>query len=327
MVGIDGTPEAGTPSGSATPPPPPRESGEEPEPETPNEVTPQRVRKRVAAVTKTKPTRRLQPGDLICGQCGEGNAPTRKFCSRCGEELGSAEVVKSPWYRKLMFWRRRPKQLAAGTRPGEPGTKKDLGTRARGGYRKLRALLAVAALGIGMVYLFVPPVRGLINDTVANPTITVRRWWSQNVDVTYVPVTPASNGATRALAQHPGAFGTDRDKQTFWAANWRRGLKRPALTVTFRGAQDISYIVVSSGAVGKAFKHYYRPATLHVQYPEHKSSENVKLVDESDDQVIKLKKAKDVTRIEIYVASVYPESKAKAVAITDVEFKTKESQE
>jgi hypothetical protein len=37
--------------------------------------------------------RRLQPGDLVCPECGEGNDPNRKFCARCGTELTNAKPL------------------------------------------------------------------------------------------------------------------------------------------------------------------------------------------------------------------------------------------
>ena len=68
--------------------PQPREPADQP-----TERTPQATRELAAAVTKTKPTRRLRPGDLICGQCGEGNPPVRRFCGRCGDSLDRKSVV------------------------------------------------------------------------------------------------------------------------------------------------------------------------------------------------------------------------------------------
>lgn len=57
-----------------------------------------------------------QRGDLVCGQCGIGNASTRKFCRRCGADLVDAPVARgAPWWRRL--WRRRSVQTAAGARP------------------------------------------------------------------------------------------------------------------------------------------------------------------------------------------------------------------
>ncbi|MGW2395799.1 NADase-type glycan-binding domain-containing protein [Kitasatospora sp. NPDC001664] len=47
------------------------------------------------------------PGELICGQCGSGNVPIRRFCRRCGASLTDAPVaVRPPWWRRLSGPRR-----------------------------------------------------------------------------------------------------------------------------------------------------------------------------------------------------------------------------
>ena len=48
------------------------------------------------------PVRRPQPGDIICGECGEPNGSERRFCRRCGKFL--AEPVGPP--PRLRWWRR-----------------------------------------------------------------------------------------------------------------------------------------------------------------------------------------------------------------------------
>src|SRR5207302_9274006 len=66
----------------------------------PRAVLPQDARPQ-RAVSKAAPTHPPQAGDLICGECGEGNAATRRFCSRCGASLAVAERVRIPWWRRL----------------------------------------------------------------------------------------------------------------------------------------------------------------------------------------------------------------------------------
>ncbi len=62
------------------------------------------------------PSRKIEPGDRICGACGEGNPPARNFCSRCGTTLAAAEVVKRRWWQRLVP-RRRRRSSEAGARP------------------------------------------------------------------------------------------------------------------------------------------------------------------------------------------------------------------
>ncbi|MER6799974.1 zinc ribbon domain-containing protein, partial [Amycolatopsis mediterranei] len=79
----------------------------------------------------------LNPGDLICGRCGKGNAPARNFCSRCGASLAESEVVKTSWWRRLFG--RKPKELKAGARPGKDGVRRRTAHRGR----PLHALLVL----------------------------------------------------------------------------------------------------------------------------------------------------------------------------------------
>jgi hypothetical protein len=285
----------------------------------PAEVTPQRVPDRVAKVTKTAPSRRLRPGDLICGQCGEGNPPTRKFCSRCGEGLTAAEVVKAPWWSRLMFWRRGPRTLEAGARPGRKGQKADSRTRMRGGYRKARTIVGAAVFGLLLVSLVVPNIRTEVNDLAGDPGGRVRDLWGRWFDPHYVPVRPTSYSATHQARGHPGQFAMDIDKQTFWAAPRDRRVKRPALVVTFAEPVDLTHLIVSSGAVEAEFNKYYRPRVLHLVYSQ-AASEDITLDDVSKDQTFKLKKAKNVSRVTIFISSVFPETTARQVAVRELEF-------
>jgi hypothetical protein len=60
------------------------------------------------AVKKAPPRKTLppedrapQPGETICGTCGAGNAPGRKFCRRCGTSLADMPVVKLHWWNRV----------------------------------------------------------------------------------------------------------------------------------------------------------------------------------------------------------------------------------
>jgi TIR domain len=81
---------------------------------SPAPVTPGARKK--PATRNVAPTRSPQPGDLICGECGEANSPSRKFCGRCGASLASASTFPPTWWRRIVP-RRRRKALVAGERP------------------------------------------------------------------------------------------------------------------------------------------------------------------------------------------------------------------
>ncbi len=302
----------------------------------PDEVTPQRTKQRVAAVTKTKPTRRLQPGDLVCGQCGEGNAPTRKFCSRCGEELTEAQVVRAKWYRKLMFWTRGPKSMDAGTRPGQAGAKKDRRGSTWNAYRKVRAVLATLLLVLGLLYVVVAPLRGVINGALDKPvgwvTDTVTGWWDKLTD-DFVDVAPERRFANAATRGHPAKAAFDGNTETFWAAPWPgppRPVKparssrppRPALTAVFGEAVTLTHIVVHSGAAGENADSFLQPAVLRLTYGSG-NSERVPLEFSADPQTVELSQATTFRKVTITVVRVHPREGARNVAIRDIEFKTR----
>ncbi|MEE6296167.1 NADase-type glycan-binding domain-containing protein [Georgenia wangjunii] len=57
------------------------------------------------------------PGDLICGSCGAGNTPQRRFCRRCGASLADAPVQpQRAWWRRVLRPDPKPGPVA-GARP------------------------------------------------------------------------------------------------------------------------------------------------------------------------------------------------------------------
>lgn len=108
------------------------------------------------------------PGDLVCGHCGAGNAPTRKFCRRCGTSLADAPVAqRRSWWSRL--WRPDPKAArAAGYRPPR---------RRRFPTRPVVAIVVIGAI-VAAVLAFRPEIdRARISlldrfqgNTAVNPT-------------------------------------------------------------------------------------------------------------------------------------------------------------
>lgn len=83
--------------------------------------TPQEAMAHAAPKLAPVPKRSIKPGDLVCGQCGEANEPSRRFCRKCGALLvEEAPQTPLPWWRRLFkrLVTRKPKQaLRAGERP------------------------------------------------------------------------------------------------------------------------------------------------------------------------------------------------------------------
>jgi hypothetical protein len=293
-------------------------------PEADEEVLPQRVRPRVAPVTKSKPSRRLNPGDLVCGECGEGNPPTRKFCSRCGEPLTTAEVVKAKWYRPLLFWRREPRTLEAGARPGKKGAKGGGRGQASAVYRKVRAAVAALLLLVSLLYIVAPPVRGLVDRWVVEPA--KERWdqavqWFEDLTDNYVEVAPTRATAVPADAQtrdHPAGNVMDRDN-SFWAAPFRRS-DPPGVRLSFSEAQSLPVVFVTGGGSGEDADGYLHPRLLRFTYGSG-NSERCELAEPSGEpQRCDLEQALTTRRITVTVLRVFPKEGLRRVAIQDIQF-------
>ena len=286
----------------------------------PEDVAPQRVRPRSAPVVKTKPTRRLQPGDLVCGECGEGNPPGRKFCSRCGNELATADVVREPWWRRLMFWRRfrRRKVGKLGARPAGPGgsNRKMLGV-----YRKIRAVIATVVLASSIVYLFLPPVRTYVNNTVGPPIKSVKDRADRMINPRFVPVRPSERSATAQVPDHGAELAVDQFSNTYWAAPWDQQ-QFPRLVLVFDRPVTITRLILTSGA-GDDFAANHRPSLLHLVYSNNQS-DDIRPVDGANPQTFELANAKDVTTIEIGTTEVFSAQDAVNVAIAEIELFAKE---
>lgn len=288
------------------------------------EVVPQRVPKRVAPVMKTKPTRRLQPGDLVCGQCGEGNPPMRKFCSRCGEELTSANAVRTPWYRKV--FRRKPKTLAAGARPGTPGTKSPAGQRAKGRARQVMKVLSLVSMGFTAVVIFVPQVREPVDDALGNPIAKVKDWVSDVRDPydRVFPVTWKSNRTP--AAGHPPQAAFDDNRLTYWATTWRpkRRQRDTFLTITFSEPVEDLAVFVYAGAPEDEFTKYHSPSQIRFDYGDGRPNDTMTLVRQQDVQkLFELEHAEGSTTITIWIEQVHTQQNVTQVAISELEFRQK----
>jgi len=255
------------------------------------------------------PTKRLNPGDLICGQCGEGNEPVRKFCSRCGQSLATAAVASTPWWRRILP-HRKAKVLAAGERPG--------GGRARGGFsfgaivRVGRYVVLAVILVGGLAYGAVPQFRNAVNSrvnsvinhftgTVAAPT----------------PVHATSVSASSAIVGHPGSLAVDAFSNTYWAASLTKD-PHPTLTVGFSPATNINVMLFISGDTANELSEP-RPKELHITF-SNGASQDVTLVDSANSQQFTINGASGVTSATIQVTSVYASTSGNAVALSDVEF-------
>jgi hypothetical protein len=295
---------------------------DEPISRRPISVTPTIARPRAAPRTLEAPTRR-HPGDLICGQCGEGNDPIRHFCRRCGNSLDEALAVRLPWYRRFFNKAFGVRTREAGWRPRRVGPPNVMGMVWRIIRLAIVALIVVAALA----FLLVPSFHNAVVDRVTSGFTTVRKAIHPNYD----PVAPIGASASTSTAGHTPMLAIDRYSNTYWAA--LANDRAPVLLIRFSGTQDLAEIGFRSGASGAApadaFLTQPRPHVVHLVFSNGYATDlTLKDQDATQPQFYPLEdgKAKQVTFVEVHVQSVYAPAGASAssVAITEVEFKTKD---
>jgi hypothetical protein len=297
------------------------EAGREPVAGAPEAVPPGAVKPAVPQArpkpTPAPPTRELQTGDLICGECGEGNVPTRKFCRRCGTSLVDAEAVAAPpvpWW-KRPFVRKPKKEFTAGERPMRRGGTEP-GTKAKGGRAKKVLAAAGAVAAVGLVLAVAGPWRSSVNHKVGD----VKRTVAPNFD----PVHPVAVTASSELKDHPAAMATDGISNTFWAEGAKGKGENQALVLTFDPAIDINKVGILSGASGKPeeFLAQPRPKTLHLIFSDG-TTKDLSLKDSGKFQSFDVD-ARLITKLEVQISSVYSSVQGgQDAAISELEFYTK----
>jgi hypothetical protein len=288
-------------------------------PDQPDAMLPAAPRKATRTIQKTKPTRRLQPGDLICGDCGEGNPPARKFCSRCGESLLTAEVVKRPWWKKL--WpQKRVKTLEAGERPGKAGVKakKKYGQETM---RAARKVITTGAIVVVALLALVPPFRNWANDTFAQP---VRDKWNDFTTQSFEPVNPVGEPLTNSQTpDNPATNAVDNAGNTFWVATPVPPGQQAVVALIFGDEAhpvNIDKAIIQNGARDK-FANFSRAQKLHLVFNTGKTSD-IDLKDSPDQQKVSISNGHGVTSVQIFVVSTYQAigDPAPPVAISEIEF-------
>jgi hypothetical protein len=280
----------------------------------PESVVPQEAQKKPPQVRKQPPSKKLQPGELVCGDCGEGNAPTRKFCSRCGTSLAAATVVKTPWWRKLLP-RRGAKVRKAGERSKRRGRggKSKLGLAFGATFRIARRVIAIALVLGGIAYGLFAPFRGWVNEQAAEAKGTFERL----VFPQYAPVSAAETPtASVALPDHPANNAVDNASDSFWGAPM--GGAEPNMVVKFDRTVDLARIIVHNGDGGD-FKATARAQKLHLVFSTGKTTD-ITLQDLPDPQTLEIENGDDVSSVEIHVVSTFKSVTGNTLAISEIEF-------
>jgi hypothetical protein len=300
----------------------PARQPDQPASRQPVAVRPGPERARQAARQAQAETPPANPGDLICGNCGIGNDPARRFCRRCGQSLAEAVVAvapKVPWYRRI-FRRGKRSAAAAGERP------KSMRTDGRGGrsgpsagglLRIVLQIVVVAALvGAVVGFAVVPGWR----DGVSSIFTSIRQVVAPNL-VTVRTAGSATEETGTPAKGHPAQSAFDGFSNTYWAAPASAGAS-PTISAGFSPATDVSKILVTSGAVPD-FQGSPRPHDITVQFLDAVgavvAAKDLELKDTKDPQAFDVS-AKAASTFRLTVKSVYASSGGANVAITEVEF-------
>ncbi|CRK58376.1 hypothetical protein [Alloactinosynnema sp. L-07] len=267
--------------------------------------------KKAAPPKKRPPTRKLKPGDLICGDCGEGNADTRKFCSRCGASLAEAEVVKRPWWKRFIP-RRGAKVRKSGDRPkGSRRGQSKAKEAFMATFRVLRRIFAVILLVLGIIYGVSGQFRGWVNERA----LAVKAGVEKIIFQQYEPVSPVEIAATSQLPDHPGQLVFDGKSNTFWAAP---GVgPEPTLVLKFDREVSIARALVRNGNKDD-IQGWHRPQRLHFVFSTGRTAD-VDLKDHPDPQEVEIANGDGATSVEIHVVGLFRSVKGQDVALSEIE--------
>lgn len=272
---------------------------------------------RVAPAPISKAPEPINPGDLVCGNCGVGNLPDRKFCRRCGASLVTASLARRhPWYRRV-FTRRR-KFVAAGERHGR-AKEMALDTSGRN-KRKVAPLLKrvakISAAGAVLVVLAVPSLRSEVTGYTQSAYRKIRAVVAPN----YSRVTPTAARATSSLPGHPAALLIDGVNQTWWAESARGTGIGQRVTVVFKDAVDIDRVGFKVGASTQPadFTTQPRPRAIHLAFDDG-STKDLKLKDSPDLQTYGVA-ARKIKQMTLEIRSVVAGQKGTSAAIAELEF-------
>jgi ribosomal protein L40E len=302
-----------------------------PKPREPAEQTPRAARGLAAAVTKTKPTRRLRPGDLICGQCGEGNPPVRKFCSRCGNSLLEAERVKASWWHRLTHWfRRGPRVVDLSAEDDGAG---DGGARSVAREAKLRkamtdrnprqALRKLYRRGRFVLFVFLAIAVilygkwGAFRYLIDNKVDAARARITGAIDIHYVPVHAVGVSANLQEQGDPGYNAVDDYLNTAWLARYSSA-DYPTLTLTFSQPVTLGRIILYSGVTSDYLAHG-RPSLIVLVFSNDKSA-TLTPRDTPKEQILNIANAIQITSLKLEIEGTYPgTARPSDVAISDIE--------
>ncbi|MFD5574648.1 NADase-type glycan-binding domain-containing protein [Streptomyces cadmiisoli] len=285
----------------------------------PDAVLPQAPRPRPARRNRlTARTNVIRPGDLICGDCGQGNSPTRRFCARCGYELREAEVARIPWWRRLRR-RRGPRVVALGTVDGQQS---EAVPAPGGGFAAFWTQVKIVAgivFGLSMMlYATWAPFRNTVDEQAAEVRATARGL----LESQYSPVRPAKVTAEHSVKGHGTKHLVDLNTATYWSAPYdaraQGGPEKVVVMVEFDRVVRLDQLIVTAGAQD-AFTEHGRPRQMMLTFTNEKQM-RLQLKDTAKPQKFSLDNATGIKTVRIEVTDVYASEKNKDVSVAELEF-------
>ena len=285
-------------------------------PVQPEAVKPSAVKTR-PAVKKAAPTRVINPGDKICGQCGEGNDPVRRFCRRCGASLNEAVVFSLSWYKRA--WRRltHRKQRVAGERPRN--RRRAIGGAGPGWLTSWVTRIIALAIIVFVVLTFVGPAKKPIRHRLST-------WYHDVANVihpTYNQIHPITASASTSAPGHPPALLIDGVSNTSWESNGKGAGQ--VVIIRLAKAADIDKIgfLIGDTDSPQAYLTEPRPDQIRVSFNGTKPyQKTITLKDTGAFQTFGVS-AKETTAFSVTILSVYPSGQGHDVSITEVEIFSK----
>jgi hypothetical protein len=278
-------------------------------------VKPSAVKARPTPRAKVAPTREINPGDLICGGCGEGNDPSRRFCRRCGASLQQAAVFALPWYKR--WWRRltQRKTRQAGDRPRV--RRRAFGGSGPGWLTSSVTKVILAAVAVIVVLSLVGPWHDSIHHRI-------NRYYHNVLNVvhpTYNPIHPNGAIATSSAPGHPAALAIDGASNTSWWTGGRGTGVGQSLTLGLESPTNvdkIGFLIGDQDSQGNFLKEG-RPSEVLLRFlGAHPYSKKLTFNDSPSFQSYTLG-AKDATRLIITIETVIPAQRGSHAAIAEVE--------
>ncbi len=281
----------------------------------PEAVKPVAVKARPTPRAKVAPTRVVNPGDLICGQCAEGNDPIRKFCRRCGASLVEAQVFTLPWYRRVWKKLTTRRTREAGARPKV--RRRMIGGAGPGWLTSWVTRIIVLAVIVVVILTFVGPWHHTIRSHVS-------RYYHDALNVvhpSYTSVHPVAAAASSSARGHGPGLAIDGINNTSWQAGAPvTSKKAQTLTITFAGKTNLDKIGFLNGDQDSPGALLTEPR-LHVIRLTTPNGYNktLTLSDTASFQKFSVK-VKGATSLTIVIESVYPSGQGTHAALAEVEF-------